>query len=164
MSSCTILAIALSGAGAICEFAGLGLVAREIAHDRARGRRLLAKLGEPTRPARTYPTPTGASFLPPNYTNSMWSTSMQIQGVVRHVQQLESEVEHALVGLKKLTDNELDNAIQLIQRDLAERDTDLRDGLAYVLAGSARDRIVGVGLLFTGIVLGVAGSILGNVA
>ena len=89
---------------------------------------------------------------------------MHIQGVVRQVQQLESAMEHALVGIKKLTDNELDNAVELIRRDLAERDADLRDGLAYVLAGSARDRIVGVGLLFTGIVLGVAGSILGNVA
>jgi hypothetical protein len=40
---------------------------------------------------------------------------------------------------------------------------ELRDGLRYVLAGSTRDRWIGVALLGSGVILSGVGSVAGNI-
>lgn len=94
----------------------------------------------------------------------LMSHSTQVAETYREVQRLEARVSGALVKLKQITDAELDQAVERVQNDLAERDAELRDGLRYVLAGSTRDRIVGAGLLVGGIVLAAAGSVLSGLS
>jgi hypothetical protein len=66
------------------------------------------------------------------------------------------------VKLKRTTDAELDQAIEQIQRDVADRNAELRDGLRYVLAGSTPDQWIGVALLGSGVILSGVGSVVGN--
>ena len=157
------LAVGFSIAGGACELLGLAIVIREIASDRARGRQLLARLDSRKPPKRTHPLAPMASSSPmPNA--GLMSHSTQVAETYREVQRLEARVSGALVKLKQITDAELDQAVERVQNDLAERDAELRDGLRYVLAGSTRDRIVGAGLLVGGIVLAAAGSVLSGLS
>jgi hypothetical protein len=164
VSATTGVAIGLSTLGAAAELVGLLLVVREIANDRERGRRLLLKLEAPPSPERHYPPRFTPSMSPPEYANPAWSQSMHVEGVIRHVRQLEAAVGNGFIGLRKTMDAEVDGAVHQLAQDAAERDRELADGLRYVLAGSTRDRVIGVVLLAVGIVLGLAGSVVGNLA
>jgi hypothetical protein len=158
----TALAIILSLAGGACELTGLTLVVREILSDRQRARRLLARLDAPRRPQRTYPGPmTAPPFPRPEYMSGLYGPRQQLEGVAKHIERNQAEVGNALVKLKKLTDQELDQAVERIQRDVAVRDAEVREGLRYLLAGSTRERTLGATLLALGIVLAAAGSVVG---
>jgi hypothetical protein len=77
-------------------------------------------------------------------------------------ERLEADIANAFVKLKRTTDAELDQAIEQIQRDVADRNAEFRDGLRYVFAGSTRDRWIGVALLGSGAILPGVGSVVGN--
>jgi hypothetical protein len=136
------------------ELIGLALVVSEIRNDRDRGRRLLNTLDRRERPERRYPGP-----VSPSPAATTWG---EVQQSGQALRRLEAEMANALVKMKKVTDAELDQAMEAVQHDIAERDAELRDGLRYVLAGSARQRSIGVGLLAAGVVFAGAGSVLGN--
>jgi hypothetical protein len=138
-------------------------VRREISSDRARAKDLLADLEDPARLERSYPAPVFPSLAPPEYANTAWAPSMHMRGLTEHVERLEVEVANAFLQFKKMTDAALDGAAEAIRQDLAKRDAELAEGLRYVLAGSTRERVIGVGLLVVGIVLGTAGSVIGNI-
>jgi hypothetical protein len=158
----TAVAIALSSIGGLLEAGGLILVVREIASDRNRGRELLRVLDAPRSPERHYPGRVSASPFTSELTNPAFTTPHHVRAIADRIQRDNASIANAFVALKKATDNELDNAIGLLQQDVLRRDAELRDGLRYVVAGSARDRMLGIALLGLGIVFGTAGSILGN--
>jgi len=153
--SVAAVATALSSLGALCELAGLVLVVREIRSDPERGRRLLESLEQPDRPNRTYPAPVQPALGP----RTTYADTARTGETFRR---LEADVANALAKLKRTTDAELDQAIERVQRDVAERDAELRDGLRYVLAGSTRDRWIGVVLLGAGVIVSGVGSGVGN--
>jgi hypothetical protein len=154
--SCHAIAVVLSASGGVTELGGLLMVFREIAADRTRGRRLLAKLDVAPPPQRTYPLPASELQLKLRYTYE------GERRMLERIPRLEADIQKAIVGLKKATDTELDEAIQRVLTDIAARDAELRDGLRYVLAGSTRNRAVGTSLLVLGLVLATGGSVLGN--
>jgi hypothetical protein len=88
----------------------------------------------------------------------------QLQSVVEHVQRLEASVANILIGVRRAVDTELDRSVENLRQEMAVQDDVLRDGLLEVLAGSIRDRWLGVLLLALGIVLAMAGSVLSTVA
>jgi Flp pilus assembly CpaE family ATPase len=155
VNAAAVVATVLSSLGALCELAGLVLVVREIRSDRERGRRLLESLEQPARPNRTYPAPMRPALGAP-------LTGADMERTGDTFRRLEAGVANALLKLKRTTDAELDQAIEQVQRDVAERDAELRDGLRYVLAGSTRDRWTGVVLLGVGVILSGVGSVVGN--
>jgi hypothetical protein len=162
MSAQAAVAIILSSAGGLSELLGLIVVAREIRSDRQRGERLLQRLDEPRRPERSYPPRMLGAGPTPEYANPVYATSMHLRGVINDLQQTKVAVANGFLGLRKAIDADIDAAVEVIERDVAERDSELRDGLRYVLAGSVRERWNGVMLLALGISLGAAGSVIGN--
>jgi hypothetical protein len=123
--SLAAIAIALSSLGALCELAGLALVARKSHSDRERGGRLLESLEQADQPNRSYPAPVRPAMGPA----TTWG---EVTGVGETFRRLEADVATALVKLKRATDAELDQAIERVQRDVAERDAELRDGQRYI--------------------------------
>jgi hypothetical protein len=168
MSASAAAAIALSALGGTAELLGLVMVWREIASDRERGTRLLRALEAREPPERTYPGPTiETSSLSAQWArmgSPAYGSATQMHEVAKQIHRLETGVGNALVKLKQITDAELDRAVQALEHEVAQRDAELRDGLRYVLAGSTRERTIGVGLLLLGIVLATAGSVIGNLA
>lgn len=162
MSADAGAAIVLSSAGGACELLGLIVVAREIRSDRQRGERLLARLERPQHRHRSYPSRMLGAGPTPEYANPIYAPSMHVRGVIDDLQKTKVAIANGFLRLRETVDAELDSAIQAIQRDVAARDAELRDGLRYVLAGSIRERWNGVKLLTLGICLGTAGSVVGN--
>jgi hypothetical protein len=152
--SLTAAAIVLSSLGAVLELIGLALVVEEIRSDRERGRHFADALDQPGRPQRTYPAPVSSAVVQLTY--------RELEQSGQALERFRAEVANGFIKLKKFTDAELDKAVEEIQRDIAERDAKLRDGLRYVLAGSTRQRVTGVGLLVAGVILAAGGSVLGN--
>jgi hypothetical protein len=152
--SLTAVAIVLSFLGALFELTGLALVVSEIRSDRERGQRLLDTLDQRERPERTYPAP-----VSPSKRATVWE---QVQESGQALERLRAEVTNALIAVRKTTDAELDRAMEAMQHNMARRDAELREGLRYVLAGSTRQRTIGVGLLGAGVVLAGAGSVVSN--
>jgi hypothetical protein len=66
--------------------------------------------------------------------------------------------------MRKQLDSELDKVADDLRRETAQSDDQLREELHYVLAGSISDRVKGAGLLGVGIVLAMAGSVVGTLA
>src|SRR4051812_27800237 len=123
--------IVFSAAGGVLALLGLVMLFREIADDRRRGQRLLERLGMPTSPSRSYPPPVSELFLKQRYVYQ--SERQKLEQIPR----LEAEIQKVAVRVKKAADAELDRAMLRVHEDLAARDAELREGLRYVLAGSA---------------------------
>jgi hypothetical protein len=73
-----------------------------------------------------------------------------------------ASVHNTFIDVQKVTDADRDKLARELHREIARRDADLRGTLRYILAGSIKDRLVGVVLLGAGIVFGLIGSILGT--
>jgi hypothetical protein len=114
------------------------------------------KLDAPELPKRSYPMP--SSEMQFRLLHQFSSERKLLDQIPR----LEADLQKAVVELKKATDAELDRAMKSLQGDVEARDSELRDGLRYVLAGSAANRARGAWLLLGGVVLATAGSVLGN--
>lgn len=147
------VAIAATGAGALCELVGLGLVVSEIAEDRKRAREFLRTLAPRQTPQRSYPPrPSGLTAVTPPAITS--------EGLVRAWAGLVGQI----IEMRKSIDSDLDRSISTVYADVAQRDKALSEGLRYVLAGSTSKRIWGVGLLAVGIILAAGGSIVSSLA
>jgi hypothetical protein len=161
MTTLAVLATIFAVAGAICELLGLVMVALEIRSDRIRGERFLERLDQPQRPERRYPSPVMASAMPRReYLDPLYPQSQHVRGVVKELEESYAAIANGFLNLRKTVDADLDAAIDAVQRDIAERDALLRDGLRYVLAGSTRQRWRGVQLLATGIALTAVSAVL----
>jgi hypothetical protein len=164
MSTPSTLAIVLSVLGGLLELSGLALVVREIVADRAQARTRFAPRSPREPRERTYPAPmTAASWAPPSQASAMFTPTEHREAAAKEQRQLETSIVNSFVKLKKLTDEELDLAVGRIEREADEREQELRGALVYVLAGSARRRAIGAGLLAGGILCGTAGSVLSSV-
>jgi hypothetical protein len=152
--SCAV-GIGLSVAGAACELAGLGLVAFGIARDRSRARDLFTKRLPGRPPERSYPGRRGPSTPLASYGEPRASE------VSRQVARLEASVANVLIAMREAVDTELDRSVAALRQEIARNDDELRDNLSYLLAGSVRERVIGVVLLGLGILLALAGSIVG---
>lgn len=160
--SCAALAIGFAVVGSVCELAGLAIVVRGILRDRDRARRLFVRQRRARPPERTYPGRQMASPLTPSWARPMHGD--QLRAIVEYVSRMEASVADGLIGIRRAVDTELDNSVELLRREMAEQDGVLRDGLRDVLAGSIRDRWLGVVLLGLGIVFAMVGSVLGTLA
>jgi hypothetical protein len=159
---CAALAIGFSVAGGLCELGGIAVVVRGILQDRQRASRLFVRRRRRQAPRRSYPGRVIPSPLTPSWASPMHGN--QLQSVVEHVQRLEASVANILIGVRRAVDTELDRSVENLRQEMAVQDDVLRDGLLEVLAGSIRDRWLGVLLLALGIVLAMAGSVLSTVA
>jgi hypothetical protein len=160
----SVAAIVLSSLGAIAELAGLLLVASEIAADRKRAQEMLSTLGAFQRPNRQYPgrVASGGGLRSP-YAGPYSNTKDQLDRIGRDLDRLARGMVNAVIDLRKIVDAQDDAVREEILNAVAARDAELRSHLRYVLVGGIRARVLGACLLALGIVLGAAGSILGNV-
>jgi hypothetical protein len=162
--STTAVAVTFAVLGGICELAGLAFVVVGIARDRRRARQLLARPGPPGPPARTYPAPAIATRATPEYASPAFSSSHHIRGVIEHMQRSEAAIANAFLAQRKSIDAALDEVIVTLRQEMTASDAEVRDAVRYVLAGSVRDRSVGVALLAVGIIFAVTGSVTGALA
>ncbi len=159
----TILALALSVAGGLCELAGLILVVIEIARDRDQARRLFRNRPRRLRRKRSYPS----KALPRRYLgfpDQMSTRESQLRAILEHVAKIDAAAYNAFIDMRKALDTELDESVDRLQEEIAEADDELRGHLRYVLAGSISDRIKGALLLAVGIMLGTVGSVVGTLS
>jgi hypothetical protein len=68
---------------------------------------------------------------------------------------------NGLIELRKTADAQLDSAVDELRQEATTREAEIRSHLGYVLAGSSQERILGVVLLGTGILLGIAANVSG---
>jgi hypothetical protein len=68
----------------------------------------------------------------------------------------------SIAEARKRTDAQIDETLQAAYAADTKLDRDLREALSDVLAGNVGERVAGAVVLFFGIVLGTAGSVLGN--
>lgn len=156
------LAIVLTAFGGACELAGLWVVVRGIRQDRERAARLLVRRPRKTGPRRTYPGHQTVSPFTPRWLGGLHGNPAR--AIAEHVDRIEASVANGLIGIRRAADTELDNSVANLREEMAQQDDALRRILLDLLAGSIRDRWTGVALLGLGILLAVAGSIVGNVA
>lgn len=74
---------------------------------------------------------------------------------------LDAAAYNALTEMRKALDSQLDNSVDELRAEILTFDNELRGHLRYVLAGSIRNRIIGAVLLGIGILLEIAGAIVG---
>jgi len=67
---------------------------------------------------------------------------------------------NAMIDLRKALDTQLDSSVAELRQEAEVREAEIRSHLGYVLAGSIRERLIGVILLAAGIVLAVAANVL----
>jgi hypothetical protein len=157
------IAIVLAAFGGLCEIAGILTVVREIASDRDRARRMLAKPRDYTPPERSYPATLGRhSFGVGGYGGQGVVASTLRPSTDDQITQLAAEAGNGLLKLKKVTDEELDRLESTLLREIDAGYNELRGDLRDVLESDVSLRLWGVGLLLLGVVLSTAGSVLGN--
>jgi hypothetical protein len=66
-----------------------------------------------------------------------------------------------VIEMREALDSQLDNSVDELRAEMLTFDNELRGHLRYVLAGSIRNRIIGAVLLGIGILLAIAGAIVG---
>jgi hypothetical protein len=160
----TAAAIICSILGGACELAGVALVVIGIRDDRNRARDLFDKPVKVKRPKVTYPGRMSGATTPGS---TAWASSYggsSERAIIKRITDLEASVGNALIKMKKIMDEQDFGNTEALYKAQVEGDNDLRQRLRDVLLGSIKGRVWGVRLLFAGIVLGVAGSVLGTLA
>lgn len=157
----TALAVALSVIGGLFELAGLLLVALGIARDRQQARRLFAPRPRKPRPTRSYP-PKAMPRRYPSFPTLLERDSHQLRKLAEYVSKVDAAAYNAFIDLRKTLDAELYESVDHLRTEVADSDDELREHLRYVLAGSISDRVKGAILLGVGILLSVAGSVVGT--
>jgi hypothetical protein len=155
---CKTLAIALTVAGGAAELGGLALVVVGIVNDRAKARALFAVQKVRIGPAREYGRGSMVAVLTGGREPT---TDERLATVESRVNTLSEQVDERFFEARRQTDAEIDEALKQAYAADKEIDDELRRGLADVLAGGIRGRVVGVALLFAGIVLSVTGNWVG---
>jgi hypothetical protein len=158
------LAIVLATLGGLCEIAGIFTLVREIASDRDRARRMLAKPRDYTSPERSYPAKLGShSFGIGGYGGQGVIASTLRPDTEDQITRLAAEAGNGLLKLKQVTDEELDRLEGNLLKEIDTGYNELRADLRDVLESDMNLRLWGVGLLLLGVALSTAGSVLGNI-
>jgi tRNA pseudouridine-54 N-methylase len=89
----------------------------------------------------------------------MYTPSHQMRALSGYLRRMEATIANAFLAMRRALDADLDKSVERVRSGIAEGDRELREGLLYVLAESARDRWIGVGFLGIGIVLTTLGSV-----
>lgn len=158
-----VLAVALSVAGGLCELGGLGLVVLGIAHDREQARRLFVPKPRRQRPKRSYPAKAMAR-LHPSFPHPYYRRQDELRKLAEYISKVDAAAHNNFIDMRKVLDAGIDDTIDLLRTETADADDDLRGHLRYVLAGSIDDRVRGAILLAAGIVLAMAGSVVGTLS
>ena len=154
-------AIVMSALGGVSELMGLGIVVVGIVQDRARARQLLARPTRRRRPERQYPAHVSTPGRP--FGSGLTTTAHELREFRGEVERAMAGIANIIIDLRKAVDQERDDAMDMLREEMAEADSELRDNLRAILEGTGRE-ILGVALLGLGIVLAVAGSIVGTLA
>jgi len=152
----TWLVILLSAASGLSELAGVFLVVREIAADRRRAQELFPTAEQVPRRERSYPPRVPAPGPNPWAQLTLPRAGELEQQVGRGLAMLAN----AMIDLRKALDTQLDSSVAELRQEAEVREAEIRSHLGYVLAGSIRERLIGVILLAAGIVLAVAANVL----
>jgi hypothetical protein len=157
-----ILAIVLSITGGLFELAGLAIVVAGIARDRKEARRLFVPRPRKGWPTRSYPP----KAFPRSYPSIGGPVTVgnPLREIAEYVSKVDAAAHNNFIAIQEAFDADLKDAAELLRKEAADADDELRESLRYVLAGSVRGRAWGAGLLFVGIVLAVAGSVVGTLA
>ena len=146
-------------AGGLSELAGLAMVVREIASDRDRARQLLNRKRDIRPPRRTYPADTPA----PPIKAPTW-LDIRDGTATKELERRLTDLVQAVSEMRKQVDHQRDQLMVETLREIDRGDNELRQGFREILAGSLRERWIGVGALVVGIVLGVVGSVLSTLS
>lgn len=147
--------------GGLCELAGLGLVVREIARDREQARRLFVAKRRGRPPKRSYP-PHQSPRPRFGFPSAVYRQAHQLSQIVDWVGRIDAAAYNNFIDMRKALDAQLDGAVDALRSEAADADDELRGHLRYVLAESARERVIGAWLLGIGIALAGAGSVIGT--
>lgn len=150
--------------GGVFELAGLSLIVREIAADRAHARQLFKAPEVYRSPRRPHYGRAPRTGYRPSPFSGLAGTSPQPRAIVEHMLRSEAALANALIAVREAVDSERDQLEQALRKKLSENDAEIRANLHYVLAGSARDRVVGTALLGIGIILATAGTVLSSLS
>jgi hypothetical protein len=158
---CKTLGIALTVARGAAELGGLALVVVGIVKDRAKARALFAVHKLRVGSARAYGRGGTVGVLSGGREPT---TEERVKSAEANLAALERQIDDRFFDARKRTDAQIDEALEQAYAADKEIDDELRRGLADVLAGGIRGRVIGVALLFAGIVLSVAGNWVGALA
>jgi hypothetical protein len=158
----TFVAVLLSVLGGGFELAGLMIVVLGIRRDREEARRLFVPRPRKSWRTRTYPPKASPRSYPS--IGGPVTVGNPLRQIAEYVSKVDAAAHNNFIAIQKAFDADLKDAADLLRKEAADADDELRESLRYVLAGSVRGRAWGAVFLFVGIVLAVAGSIVGTLS
>ncbi len=91
----------------------------------------------------------------------MQPVAAQQRDLRESIGKLGAAVVNAFIDMRKSLDAQLDQSVTDVRAEATVADNELREHLRYVLAGTIRNRVIGAVLLGAGILLEIAGALVG---
>jgi hypothetical protein len=159
------LSIALAIAGGFCQLGGLWLVIRKIGDDRRRAAELVGRRPQYETPSRkrVRPVPLPGRWSGPGVLGTFDSPPDPRQVGAESARSI-TTVFNGLIKLKEKTEKDRDELAESLIAEIQGGDDYLRERFKEVLESDVNERWIGVTVLFVGIVLEVAASVLGTLS
>jgi hypothetical protein len=100
----------------------------------------------------------------PGFPGATYGPADQQRRIAESISRIDAAAHNAFLRMQKMLDAELDKLGDELREESAESDDQLREHLRCVLAGSIAYRVSGAVLLLVGILLAMAGSVVGTLS